>query len=145
MDAVSYGHVYLNLRRIAKDKTSGVEVALAMQYKAAIIADVPLDESMRQLKEGNYSAERKIMLNFGRLRSRIRELAEWHGIPYREERLYSTICPLCGAKMEEEPNRRVKCRCGFEANRDEVPIHWAVKLFKELLPSFSTIGIVTAT
>jgi len=111
-------------------------VKLATQHKAAIIADVPDDESIRQLKEGNYSAEKKAMLNFGRLRSRIRELAERHGAPYREERLYSTICPLCGGKMEEAPNRRVACRCGFETNRDEVPIHWAVKRFKELLPSF---------
>jgi len=109
-----------------------------VRYKAAIIADIPLDESMRELKEGNYAAERKIMLNFGSLRRRIRELAEWYGILYREERLYSTICPVCGAKMEEEPNRRVKCRCGFEAHRDEVPVAWAQKRFKELLPSFST-------
>jgi len=136
------------LLRQWEDEAARKIVKLAVRYKAAIIADIPLDESMRELKEGNYSAEKKAMLNFGRLRSRIRELAEWHGIPYREERLYSTICPVCGGKMEEAPNRRVACRCGFETNRDEVPIHWAVKRFKELLtPSFSTIaiGIMTAT
>ena len=111
----------------------------AARFEAAIIADIPLDESMRKLKEGRYNAEKKIMLNFGRLRRRIRELAEWHGAAYREERLYSTICPICGAKMEEEPNRRVKCRCGFEAHRDEVPALWAQRRFIELTqpPSFS--------
>jgi len=113
-------------------------VEFAARFVAAIIADIPLDESMRKLKEGRYNAEKKIMLNFGRLRRRIRELAEWHGAAYREERLYSTIYPICRAKMEEEPNRRVKCRCGFEAHRDEVPIAWAQKRFKELPPSFST-------
>jgi len=135
------------LLRRWEDEAAKKIVQLAMQYKAAIIADVPLDESMRELKEGNYAAEKKAMLNFGRLRRRIRELAEWHGVSYREERLYSTICPLCGGKMEEAPNRRVVCKCGFKAHRDEVPIHWAMKLFKELLPSFSTIaiGIMTAT
>jgi len=136
------------LLRQWEDEAAKKIVKLATQHKTAIIADVPDDESIRQLKEGNYSAEKKIMLNFGRLRRHIRELAEWHGVSYREERLYSTICPLCGGEMEEAPNRRVACRCGFEANRDEVPIHWAVKRFKELLtPSFSTIaiGIMTAT
>ena len=110
----------------------------AARFEAAIIADIPLDESMRKLKEGRYNAEKKALLNFGRLRRRIRELAEWYGILYREERLYSTICPVCGAKTEELPKRRVKCQCGFKAHRDEVPVAWAQKRFKELLPSFST-------
>jgi len=132
------------LLRQWEDEAAKKIVQLAMQYKASIIADVPDDNSIRQLKEGNYSAEKKAMLNFGRLRSRIRELAEWHGAPYREERLYSTVCPLCGGKMEEMPDRRVKCRCGFTAHRDEVPALWAVKRFKELLPSFSNL-ILAAT
>jgi len=114
------------LRRILRqweDGTAKKIVQLALRYKAAIVADVPDDKSIRELKESRYSAERKVFLNFGRLRRRIRGLAEWHGVPYREERLYSTICPVCGAKMEEEPDRRVKCQCGFTAHRDEVPHH----------------------
>jgi putative transposase len=103
-------------------------VRLALQYKAMIVADIPNDASVRELKEGNYSPERKILLNFGRLRQRIRGLAGWYGVQYREERLYSTVCPRCGGKMEEQPNRRVRCRCGFAAHRDEVPFHWAAKL-----------------
>ena len=119
---------------------------LALQYKAAIVADVPDDESIRQLKEDRYNAEKKIMLNFGRLRRRVKGLAGWHGVPYREERLYSTVCPICGAKMKEMPDRRVKCRCGFEAHRDEVPVLWAQKRFRELTqtPSFSTCLLVAA-
>ena len=134
------------LLRQWEDEAARKVVKLAVRYKAAIVADVPLDESMRELKEGNYAAERKIFLNFGRLRSRIRELAEWHGVAYREERLYSTICPVCGGKMEELPERRVKCQCGFEANRDEVPALWAVKRFRELTqtPSFSARLLVVA-
>ena len=127
------------LLRQWEDETAKKIVQLALRYKAAIVADVPGDKSMRELKEGRYSADRKVFLNFGRLRRRIRELAQWHGILYREERLYSTICHICGAKMEEEPNRRVKCRCGFEAHRDEVPALWAQRRFIELTqpPSFS--------
>ena len=128
------------LLRQWEDEAARKIVQLALRYKAAIIADVPRDESMRKLKESNYATERKALLNFGRLRRHVKGLAGWHGAPYREERLYSTICPLCGGKMEEAPNRRVLCKCGFEANRDEVPIHWAVKQFKELLtPSFSNL------
>ena len=109
------------LLRQWEDEAARKIVKLAVRYKAAIIADIPLDESMRELKEGNYAAERKIMLNFGRLRRRIRELAQWHGILYREERLYSTICPVCGAKTEELPKRRVKCQCGFKAHATRCP------------------------
>jgi len=134
------------LLRNWEDEAAKKIVKLAVRYKAAIVTDVPLDESMRELKEGNYAAERKIMLNFGRLRRRIRELAEWHGILYREERLYSTICPICGAKMEELPERRVRCQCGFEAHRDEVPVAWAQKRFKELItPSFSPFVFLYAS
>ncbi len=100
---------------------------LTRKRKAAIIVDVPYDVSIRRLKESDYSAERKVFLNFGRIRRRLKGLAEWYGVTYREERLYSTICPRCGGKMEEQPNRRVKCACGFEAHRDEVPALWAMK------------------
>jgi putative transposase len=109
------------------DETVKKLIQLALQYKAAIVADVPNDESIRELKQNHYSAERKVFLNFGRIRRGLRDLAEWYGVPYREERLYSTICPRCGGKMEEQPNRRVKCACGFEAHRDEVPALWAMK------------------
>jgi|GEM_PF-501635 len=118
-------------------------VHLARQYKAAVVVDLPNDESIRELKEGGYKAERKAFLNFGRLRRKLRGLAEWYGIPYREERLYSTVCPRCGRKMEELPNRRVRCACGFEAHRDEVPFHWAMKRFHELITSsFSSSSAV---
>ncbi|MGC9119782.1 MAG: zinc ribbon domain-containing protein, partial [Thermoproteus sp.] len=79
----------------------------------------------------------KKYLNVGRFTKRLRELAEWHGVPYREERLYSTVCPRCGARMEELPNRKVRCQCGFEAHRDEVPIIWAQKRYREIIPLFS--------
>jgi putative transposase len=107
----------------------------ARKRKAAIVVDVPDDKSMRELKEGGYVSEKKVFLNFGRLRRRLQGLAEWYAVPFREERLYSTVCPRCNAKMEELPNRRVKCKCGFEAHRDEVPALWAMRRFRELTTS----------
>jgi putative transposase len=112
-------------------------VRLALQYRAIIVVDMPKDSSIRTLKESrHYSPRRKALLNFGRLRRRLAGLAGWHGIEYREERLYSTMCPSCGEKMQELPNRRVRCQCGFEAHRDEVPAMWAMRRFSELT-SFS--------
>ena len=111
---------------------------LALQYRAAVIVDVPRDSSVRALKESGYSPERKALLNFGRLRRRLKGLVEWYGISYREERLYSTMCPHCERKMRELPNRRVKCQCGFETHRDEVPFHWAIKRFSELTSFFNS-------
>ena len=77
------------------------------------------------------------------IRDRLQGLAEWYGVPYREERLYSTICPRCGGKMSVLPDRRVRCACGFEAHRDEVPALWAQKRFPDLItPSFSSSSAV---
>ena len=133
------------LLRTWEDEAVKKIVRLALQYKAAIVIDVPDDNSVKELKEGSYKAERKAFLNFGRLHRRLRGLAEWYGVPYREERLFSTICPRCGRKMEELPNRRVRCACGFSAHRDEVPIYWAQKRFHELItPSFSSSSAVLA-
>ena len=125
------------LLRVWEDEAVKKLVRLALQYKSAIIVDVPEDSSIKELKEGIYASERKIFLNFGRIRKGLRGLAEWYGIQYREGRLYSTVCPRCGGKMEELPNRRVRCACGFEAHRDEVPAFWVMKLFPKLI-SFSS-------
>ena len=110
-----------SLRRLIRrweDETAEKIVRLAVQYKAAIVVDA---SSVSEY------------FDFGRLRRRVKGLAGWHGVPYREERLYSTACPNCGEKMEETPDGRVACRCGFSAHRDEVPALWAQKRFKELL------------
>ena len=133
----------MRLLREWEDEAIKKLVHLARQYKAGLVVDIPNDESMRELKESNYKAEKKVFLNFGRIRRRLQGLAEWYGVPYREERLYSTVCPRCGRKMEELPNRRVKCKCGFEAHRDEVPALWAMKRFPDLItPSFSSSSAV---
>ncbi len=131
------------LLRTWEDEAVKELIWLARKRKAAIVVDVPDDDSIRELKEGGYKAERKAFLNFGRIRRRLQGLAEWYGVPYREERLYSTVCPRCGRKMSVLPDRRVRCACGFEAHRDEVPALWAMRRFRELItPSFSSSSAV---
>jgi putative transposase len=134
MARTTRSRLYCLLREWAREAARFV-VRLALQYKAAIVADVPDDGSMRELKQSSrYPAEKKALLDLGKLRRRIRGLAEWHGIPYVETRLYSTVCPRCGAKMQGLQDRRVRCAsCGLEASRDEVPAMWAMKRFGELL------------
>ena len=120
--------LYRVLRQFEDEAVREV-VETAVKKKAMIVVDAPRDESIRRLKEGKYVPEKKLYLNIGRLRRRIEELAKWYGVPSREQRLYSTICPRCGAKMEELPNRGVRCpKCGFEAPRDKIPLLWAAKL-----------------
>ncbi len=131
------------LLRNWEDEAAKKLMRLALQYKAIIAIDMPEDKSIRALKEGSYTSEKKVFLNFGRLRQRIKGLAEWYGIPYREERLYSTLCPMCGGKMSTLPNRCVKCQCGFEAHRDEVPAYWALRLYSQLISFSSTASPIT--
>nr|WP_245218384.1 transposase [Pyrobaculum islandicum] len=87
------------------------------------------DDTYRELKERN--GEKKHLLDgLGQLRRRLMELALWYGLPYVEERLYSTVCPRCGAKMAEERGRFMRCpACGFGAHRDNVPVIWAEKKY----------------
>jgi len=124
------------LLRVWEDEAARKLIRLALQYKAAILVDLPKGKSIMKLKEV-YVSEKKIFLNFGRLWESLRGLAEWHGVPCHSARLYSTICPHCERKMSILQGRRVRCACGFEANRDEVPALWAAKLFPKL-SSFSS-------
>ncbi|WP_053240347.1 zinc ribbon domain-containing protein [Pyrobaculum islandicum] len=119
-------------------------IELAKTYSAAVVVDTMEDETYRELKERNSSGVKKHFLDgLGQLRRRLQHLAQWYGLPYLEERLYSTICPRCGAKMKELNNRRMRCPvCGFNNNRDNVPLIWAKRRYWEILqktkqPAFS--------
>ncbi|ABL88916.1 transposase, IS605 OrfB [Pyrobaculum islandicum DSM 4184] len=113
------------------------------------MVDTIEDESYRELKEGISSGVKKHYLDgLGQLRRRLQALAQWYGLSYLEERLYSTICPRCGAKMKELNNRRIQCPiCGFNDNRDNVPLIWAKKRYWEILqkqPVFSPITLLSS-
>jgi putative transposase len=87
MARTTRGRYWRLLREWAKEAARFV-VRLALQYKAAIVIDVPDDGSVRELKQsGKYPAGRKALLNFGKLRRWIRGLAERHGTPCIEARL----------------------------------------------------------
>ncbi|WP_053240425.1 zinc ribbon domain-containing protein [Pyrobaculum islandicum] len=119
-------------------------IKLAREHQAAIALDTMEDDTYRELKERNGDGVKKHLLDgLGQLRKRLQALAQWYGLPYLEERLYSTICPKCNAKMVEENGRFMRCpACGFKAHRDNVPVIWAEKRYWEILqktkqPTFS--------
>ncbi|ABL87295.1 paREP12 [Pyrobaculum islandicum DSM 4184] len=69
-------------------------IKLAGEHQAAIVVDTMEDESYREPKEGDSSGVKKHFLDgLGQLRRRLQHLAQWYGLPYLEERLYSTVCP----------------------------------------------------
>ncbi|ABL88988.1 transposase, IS605 OrfB [Pyrobaculum islandicum DSM 4184] len=127
-------------------------IKLARERQAAIVVDTIEDDTYRELREGNWRDDKKHFLDgLGQLRRRLMELAQWYGVPYLEERLYSTVCPKRDAKVVEERGRVMRCpACGFRAHRDNVPMIWAEKRYRELIektkqPVFSaTLTLLTS-
>jgi len=73
----------------------------------------------------------------------LENILSWYGVYWRETRLYSTKCPLCGSKMtlvEKTRRKRVmECtKCGFKEDRDTIPLHWALKHLSALNDEAST-------
>ncbi|ABL87511.1 transposase, IS605 OrfB [Pyrobaculum islandicum DSM 4184] len=135
---------FRKIRGVVKYVVSEI-IKLAREHQAAIVVDTMEEETYLERKQSGESGDKKHLYDgLGQLRRRLQALAEWYGQPYREVRLYSTICPRCGAKMEELSNRRMRCpSCGFNDNRDNVPLLWAKKRYWELLqkqPVFSSVS-----
>ncbi|WP_291998768.1 zinc ribbon domain-containing protein [Caldivirga sp.] len=88
-----------------------------------VLIDVPSDESLRG------SPLQRTIRSFAQY---LTNVLSWYGIYWEEVRLYSTICPRCGARLRlVEKTRHVRImacpRCGFSEDRDKVPLHWAIK------------------
>ena len=109
-------------------------VRKALKHKALVIIDDVIEESRRELlEEGLSSGLAKLYLAY--LRRFVKLLTnqlEWYGVPYQFKRLPSTVCPVCRHELRQLPGRVMVCdHCGFKANRDYVPIQWAIKLITE--------------
>jgi putative transposase len=122
--------------RITRDKAyflANKLVRKALKYKALLVIDDMTEESRKELLEEKLppGVIKLLMSNLRRLVHQLEALAQWYGVPYRFERLYSTICPKCGHELTQVEGRVMVCEnCGFKAPRDMVPMHWAIiKLF----------------
>ena len=122
--------IYAKLRDYAQ-KLAHRLVRKALRHKALVIIDDMIEESRRELIEEKIPRGlRKVYLAETRrfVKLLITQL-QWYGVPYRFERLPSTICPVCQHELTQEEGRVMVCNnCGFKAPRDKVPMHWAVRL-----------------
>ena len=96
-----------------------------------MIIDDVIEESRRELlKEGLDNGLAKYYL--AGLRRFVKLLINqltWYGVPYQFRRLPSTICPNCGHELRQLPGKVMICSiCGFRADRDLVPIQWAIRI-----------------
>ncbi|WP_420805111.1 zinc ribbon domain-containing protein [Thermoproteus tenax] len=122
-------------------------IELAGQNNAAIVIDVMDGKTYIARKQSGEGGVKKHLYDgLGQLRKGLKKLAKWYGLQYREVRLYSAICPRCGAKMEEE-KRIMRCpACGFSDHRDNIPLLWAKRRYWEILrkqPAFSSLVAIT--
>lgn len=89
-----------------------------------VIIDVPDHTSLHGTRL------QKTLLSFMR---NLEDILSWYGIYWIEERLYSSLCPKCRNELtvykKTKRTRIMMCnRCSFKADRDEVPLYWALKL-----------------
>ena len=119
--------------RVTRDKAyflASKLVRKALKYKALLVIDDMTEESRRELLEEGLPRDvvKLLMSNLKRFVHQLETLAQWYGVPYRFERLPSTICPVCEHKLNQEDGRVMFCtNCGFKAPRDMVPMYWAMK------------------
>jgi len=121
--------IYAYLRDFAQKRAHEL-VMKALRLRAEVLIDDMIEESRRELIEEKIpSGLRKIYLaETRRFIKLFTTQLQWYDVPYRFERLPSTVCPICGHKLIQERGRVMVCtNCGFKAPRDKVPIHWALK------------------
>jgi len=115
----SVARVVRKIRRIAKRHNK----------RPLIVIDIPEHTSLRDTRL------QKTLLSFARS---LKNILSWYGIYWIEERLYSSFCPKCGNKLtvykKTKRTRIMICsKCSFKADRDEIPLYWALKTYKHLL------------
>jgi len=122
--------VYAYLRDFAQKRAHEL-VMKALRLRAGVLIDDMIEESRRELIEEKIPRGlRKVYLaETRRFVKLLTTQLQWYGVPYRFERLPSTICPVCQHELTQEEGRVMVCNnCGFKAPRDKVPMHWAVRL-----------------
>ncbi|ABL88685.1 transposase, IS605 OrfB family [Pyrobaculum islandicum DSM 4184] len=139
---------YRKIRDIATRVAKEI-IELARQNNATVVVDAMEEKTYSARKQSGESGDRKHLYDgLGQLRRRLKDLAQWYGLPYMEVRLYSTICPRCGAKMVKDKKRIMRCpSCGFSDTRDNIPLLWAKRRYWEILqkqPAFSAITLLTS-
>lgn len=106
----------------AKDlchKISRAIVDFAKQHGFGIIME-DLKGIRNHINKGRMLNRRLHSWNFRKLQSYIEYKAKVEGLPvvYVSPRGTSSLCPTCGGKLAPNGHRQLKCRCGYENDRD---------------------------
>lgn len=123
-----YGEKERNRLNDLYHKLANRIVELAEKYGIAL-------QDLTRIRDSiNYSAEmngRLYRWSFRKLQSIARYKAKLRGIKVVSDNFAhaSTLCPTCGEKLKPSPNERrvLKCKCGFEADRDVIE-SWNIRL-----------------
>ena len=125
--------MHARLYAITRDKAyflASKLVGKALRYGALLVIDDMTEESRRELLEEKLprGVIKLLMANTRKFIKQLTTLAQWYGVPYRFERLPSTVCPICQHELTQEEGRTMVCdNCGFKAPRDLVPMHWTLR------------------
>ncbi|MEM1615077.1 MAG: transposase [Pyrobaculum sp.] len=134
-----------NIVRDFVNKTAHEVVEMARKHEAEIWIDTPFDETVRKLYRTLPPHAKVLLAGMRRFAKRVEEQATWYGVPTRRVTLSSTKCPRCSAKLVGLESRRMRCpACGFEEDRDRVPIHWALKWWNEKKAKLSASATASA-
>jgi len=122
--SLSYSYRGWIRREVARVVKKVRRIARRHGSRPLVLIDVPEDASLRGTRL------QKTLLSFARV---LENTLSWYGVYWAEERLYSSKCPKCENELtlykKTKRTRIMVCsRCGFRADRDEVPLHWALKL-----------------
>ncbi|MDK2784094.1 MAG: putative transposase, partial [Thermococcaceae archaeon] len=122
-----YGEKERNRLNDLYHKLANKIVELAVKYGGIALEDLTeIRDSIRYSAEMNGRLHR---WSFRRLQSIIEYKAKLKGIKvvFVNPAFTSSLCPICGGKLGPNGHRVLKCRCGFEADRDVVG-SWNIRL-----------------
>jgi len=129
--ALSYsykGWIQQNIARVVKKIR---RIARRRGKQPLVVIDVPEHNTLQGTRL------QKTLLRFVRS---LENLLSWYGIYWIEGRLYSSVCPNCENRLaiykRMKKTRMMMCnKCNFKADRDEIPLYWALKLISLSHPS----------
>ena len=122
-----YGEREKNRLNDLYHKVANKIVELAEKYDGIALEDLSeIRDSIRYSAELNGRLHR---WSFHKLQSIIEYKAKLKGIKvvFVNPAHTSSLCPICGGKLSPNGHRVLKCKCGFEADRDVVG-SWNIRL-----------------
>ncbi|MEM1605365.1 MAG: transposase [Fervidicoccaceae archaeon] len=102
-------------------KISRKIVDFARQHSLGIVME-DLKGIRKRINYGRMLNRRLHSWNFRRLQFYVEYKAKLEGLPvvYVSPRGTSSLCPVCGGRLALNGHRQMKCKCGYEGDRDVI-------------------------